>query len=283
MHSLSVWIQAARPKTLVLSVSPAVIGSVLAFKTHAFNPWTFLFTLLTALGIQIGTNMANDYFDFLKGADTSSRKGPTRVMQAGLVSVPNMKKALLLVFGTTALCGTYLIWQGGLIIALLVAISLLLAIVYTGGPFPLAYLGLAELFVFPFFGPIAVAGAYFLQTGSVTLEVIIAGIVPGAISCAVVMMNNLRDIEEDRAAKKITLIVRFGKRFGQCEYLFFILLAAGASLYISPINTLIFLPAIPLIREVFTHKNPVLLIPVLEKTAQLLLGYTVIFCFTFLR
>lgn len=277
--NISVWVQAARPKTLPLSLCPAIIGSALAFKAHPFNPWTFLFTLLTALGIQIGTNMANDYYDFLKGSDTASRKGPLRVMQAGLVNIPTMKKALILVFGATALSGTYLIWQGGVIIALLVALSLLLAVVYTGGPFPLAYLGLAELFVFPFFGPIAVAGAYYLQTGFVTLDALIAGIVPGAISCAVVIMNNLRDIDEDRLAKKRTLIVRFGKRFGQCEYLFFLLLAVASSFYLSPINTIIFLPAIPLIREVFTQRNPVLLIPILEKTAQLLLAYTLLFCF----
>jgi len=162
---MNIWILAIRPRTLIAGASPVLIGTVLALREASFSWILLFFTLMTALGIQISTNLVNDYFDYLKGADTEKRTGEVRVMQAGLISRSAMRQAILISFSMTALFGSYLIWTGGIIIAALVAISLLLALVYTAGPFSLAYLGLAELFIFPFFGPIAVAGTAYLQTG----------------------------------------------------------------------------------------------------------------------
>ena len=147
MNRVAIWVAACRPKTLIASMSPVLIGTTLALSQGYFNLRMFLFTLATGIGIQVATNFANDYFDFIKGADTEKRKGPTRVVQAGLVSLRQMKIGLLITLLLTFLSGYYLIWHGGLFISILLSVSLLLAVIYTGGPFPLAYLGLGELFV----------------------------------------------------------------------------------------------------------------------------------------
>lgn len=278
-----IWIQAARPKTLIASLSPVLIGTVVASRS-AFHPLTFIFTLLTALCIQISTNFVNDYCDFLKGADTIERKGPVRVVQAGLISVDAMKKATLLMFAFGILCGLYLIWQGGVIIACLLGMSLLLGFAYTAGPFPLAYLGLGELFVFTFFGFIATGGTYFLQTGTLSSSALLAGIAPGALSSAILAMNNVRDIQEDKAANKKTLAVRFGKTFGKVEYALLLsaaLLTPFLFIQDHPFLLLLltlFFPAIKLTAALFKNSSPYLLNPLFQQTAQLLTLYTLLFC-----
>lgn len=283
MNSLQIWITATRPKTLCASISPVILGSILAFSEGAFQPLIFFFTLMTALGIQISTNLANDYFDFIKGADTKDRKGPLRVTQAGLTSLPTMQKAILLSLIFTALAGLYLIFQGGLFIACLLILSLLLAILYTAGPCSLAYLGLGDLFVFCFFGPVAILGTYFLQTKHLSLAPLLVGFGIGAISTAIICVNNLRDVAEDALVNKKTLAVRFGKTFVKIEYLFCLILAALIPFFFLSTHpfslfSLVFLfPAIFCLRTVFTYKDPKELNNILTKTGQLLIIYTVLF------
>jgi 1,4-dihydroxy-2-naphthoate polyprenyltransferase len=277
------WIRAMRPKTLIASISPVWVGSVMAIEEGSFNLLLFFFSLLTALGIQITTNLANDYYDFIKGADTSARRGPIKAIASGALTLIAMKRASMLSLLITGGLGLYLIWEGGLLIALLLALSLLLAFWYTAGPLPLAYLGLGDLFVLIFFGPVTVASTYFLQTKLFSFQAILIGLGVGALSTAILTINNLRDEEEDRRADKKTLIVRFGQRWGRWEYLCCILLATfipcvlhrGSLFHL--ITTLIFLPALFLIHSVFTIQEHSLFHPLLAKTARLLLLYTLLF------
>jgi 1,4-dihydroxy-2-naphthoate polyprenyltransferase len=283
MHTLQIWISAMRPKTLPAGLSPVILGTFLAYSQGFFDPLLFVLTLLTALGIQISTNFANDYFDCIKGADTSQRKGPTRLTQAGLVLPSHMKIIILLSISLTALIGLYLSLFTSPIIAILVALSLFLAVVYTGGPYPLAYLGLGDLFVFTFFGPIATAGTYWIQTRKHSWESIEIGFALGALSTAILCVNNLRDVEEDRIANKKTLVVRFGTAFGKAEYLFCLAYAAFLpflffSTYPLTMLSLIFLiPAFSCIKKVFSYQDPKELNSVLAKTGKLLLLYTILF------
>ncbi len=279
-----IWFLAIRPKTLVLSFCPVLIGTFLAFKEHSFHGLTCLFTLLTALGIQIAANLANDYFDFLKGADTAARKGPLRVTQSGLMTLYGIRKATLLAFALTAVTGSYLIWVGGAAIAFLVFLSLGLAFLYTAGPFPLAYVGLGDLFVLIFFGPVATAGTYYLQTHTFQFYALLAGLAPGFLATAVLALNNLRDVAEDRTANKKTLIVRFGRTFGKAEYLFVILAGCLTPLFFfrdqpfTALALLTLLPAFPLSAAVWKNEDPYLLNALFQKTALLSLIYTLLFC-----
>ncbi len=284
MNRVQIWTLACRPKTLIAGISPVLIGTALAIAHGFFDLRLFLYTFATAIGIQISTNFANDYFDFIKGADTSERKGPMRVTQAGLVSPRGMMLGLMVALGITFLCGCYLVWHGGLVIAFALALSLLLAVIYTGGPFPLAYLGLGELFVFLFFGLVAVTGTYYLQTGHFSLSALLAGIAPGALSTAILIVNNVRDIDEDRQANKKTLAVRFGRTFGKLEYLFVILLSLLPLLCFyrqHPFCLLalfILIPAIPSLKTMMGHRNHLELNSLFAKTGQLLWLYTLLFC-----
>ncbi len=284
MNRAQVWVHAARPKTLVASISPALIGTTLAMDQGKFDPLLFLFTLMTALCIQIGTNLANDYFDFQKGADTAMRKGFLRVTQAGLVCPGAMKWAIALTFTFAFLCGCFLIYQGGVAIGAMLAVYIALSVLYTAGPFPLAYLGLGDLLVFLLYGPAAVAITYYLQTATISAGALIAGISPGALSTAILIVNNIRDIQEDRAANKKTLVVRWGRGFGKLEFLFCLLLCLMpipffyAAHPFCPLALLIVLPAIPLIRAMFKNNDPQLLNPLFAKTGQLFWLFTFLFC-----
>lgn len=284
MNQVKAWTLASRPKTLIISMSPVLVGITLAISEGFFDATTFLFTLATAMAIQIGTNLANDYFDFIKGADTQERKGPQRVTQSGLITPQAVKRGMIASFAIALICGCYLIWQGGVIIAFLLLLAIFLGVLYTGGPFPLAYLGLGELFAFTFFGPIATAGAYYLQIHHWSADAFFAGIAPGALCTAVLVVNNVRDIEEDRKAGKKTLPVRFGKTFGKIQYLLSILLAFTPLIAFYPthpfslLSLLILLPAIPLFRQMFQNVPPTALNPLFGKTGQLIWLYTLLFC-----
>jgi len=287
MKQIKAWLIASRPKTLIASISPVLIGSTLALDRGLFDGWIFFFTLITALGIQIATNFCNDYWDFLKGADTSERKGPVRVTQAAILSLSAVKKATSFMFLITALAGSFLVWKGGVFVAVLLVISLLLSYLYTAGPFPLAYVGLGEIFVLIFFGPIAVGGTFFLQTTELSLSAFLAGISPGALSAAILMVNNLRDVDEDRKASKKTLVVRGGALLGKSLYVLFILAAFFSPLLLisdHPWLVLLmplFLFAIPTLYKVCRNKNNADFNAFLPKTAQLLLIYTLCFCFLY--
>ncbi len=223
--SLSVWLLAARPKTLPAAVAPVLIGTVMAYVDGGFHLWSALSALCGALLIQIGTNYANDYADYVKGTDTAERVGPVRITQAGLVSPAAVRNAATLIFGLALLIGVYLVYRGGWPVVVIGLSSIMFGALYTSGPSPLAYNGSADLFVLIFFGPVAVGGTYYVQTLAITESVLIAGLAPGLFSVAILTVNNLRDIDNDRAAGKRTLAVRFGKSFAFGEYV----LAIGAA------------------------------------------------------
>jgi 1,4-dihydroxy-2-naphthoate octaprenyltransferase len=283
MNPIKIWLHAARPKTLTIAFSPVFLGTILAMCEGNFSSLIFFVILITAMGIQIGANLANDYFDALKGSDTAERIGPVRVTQSGLVSHAAMQKALILTFSITALAGLYLAWHGGWIFALLTAMAIFLAIIYTAGPFSLSYLGIGDLFTFLFFGPIALASTYFLQTHLFSWDPFWIGMAPGAFSCAVLTANNLRDIDQDRKANKKTLPVRFGALFGKWEYACMLLIPLSLPLFyfkkhpFSLLSLIILFPAIPLIRGLFKNDSATFKIALLPKTAKLLLLYTLFF------
>jgi 1,4-dihydroxy-2-naphthoate octaprenyltransferase len=174
--------------------------------------------LACAVLLQIATNFWNDYADHVRGADTAQRVGPLRATQAGLISASTMRAAALATFGAAGLASLYLVWRGGWPLAVLAVLSILSGLAYTGGPRPLGYLGLGDLFVLVFFGPVAVAGTYYVQTLHFHPAPALAGVGPGALAVAILVVNNLRDIATDAPAGKRTLAVRFGPTFARLEY-----------------------------------------------------------------
>ena len=216
-----IWLLASRPKTLWASISPVVIGTAMAYADGKFHWLSAVVALTAAVLIQIGTNIANDYFDYKRGVDAGERLGPLRVTQAGLVKPETVKAAFIIVFSLAFLLGFYLIWRGGYPILIIGLLSVLFGILYTGGPFPLGYTGLADLFVLIFFGPIAVGGTYYVQALAIKPTIIIAGFSPGLLATAILTINNLRDIKTDRRAGKKTLAVRFEANFAKIEHVLF--------------------------------------------------------------
>jgi 1,4-dihydroxy-2-naphthoate octaprenyltransferase len=254
------WVMAARPPTLPAAVVPVLVGTAAVF-AQGFRPLAFVAALLASVLIQIGTNFANDYFDFHKGADTAERLGPVRVTQSGLIAPDTVRNAMILVFGLAALVGLYLVIVGGWPILAIGLLSIAAGVLYTGGPFPLAYNGLGDAFVFIFFGLVAVCGTAFLHVGAVPAVAAYAALPVALIVTAIIVVNNLRDIETDRAARKHTLAVLLGRRATQVEYLLlvagaYVLLPLGPLLGLASwwaLLPLLTLPlALPLIRTVFT-------------------------------
>jgi len=218
------WLLAARPKTLAAAVTPVLVGTSLAFVDLSAIHWpSFVFALLGATFIQIGTNYVNDALDFKKGADTHARLGPLRVTQAGLLDADAVLRGAYVCFGLAALCGIPLILRGGWPIAIVGIASIAAAYAYTGGPFPLAYHGLGELFVMLFFGFTAVCGSFYLQRLTLDATAWIDGFAVGSLSVVILAINNLRDIDNDRASNKRTLAARFGSTFAHAEILVFAL------------------------------------------------------------
>lgn len=208
------WLLAARPKTLAAAVVPVLVGTSLAGVRH----WpSFAFALLGAVFIQIGTNFVNDALDFKKGADTHERLGPLRVTQAGLLSAEAVMRGAAVCFALAAACGVPLIVRGGWPILAIGLASIAAAYAYTGGPYPLAYNGLGELFVMIFFGIVAVGGSYYLQRLTIDRDALLAGVACGALAIVLLAINNLRDIENDRASNKRTMAARFGRGFARVE------------------------------------------------------------------
>ena len=213
-----VWLWAARPKTLGAAVAPVLVGTGMAVEADAWHLLSAALALAGAMLIQVGVNYHNDYADYVQGADTQDRVGPLRVTQAGLVAPQTMRRATILVFGLAVMTGLYLIVRGGWPIFAVGVASIGAAIWYTAGRYSLAALGLADIFVFVFFGPVAVGGTYYVQALSLPPEVLVAGAGPGLLSIAILLVNNVRDVAEDRRAGKRTLVVRFGRRFGIAAY-----------------------------------------------------------------
>ena len=217
------WIIAIRLKTLPAAISPVLLGSSLSYKYGYFSLLIFFMTLFAAILIQIGTNFANDVYDFEKGTDRDDRLGPVRATQAGLISPKKMKFSMLGTFSLAILVGCYLAWIGGLPIVFIGIASIIAGIAYTGGPYPLGYNGFGELFVFLFFGVIAVPGTYFLQTGTFTYLSIWLGSCMGMLSTAILVVNNIRDIDTDKVTGKKTLAVYFGILFSYIEFIILII------------------------------------------------------------
>ncbi len=281
-----VWVTAARPKTLGAAIAPVLVGTAMALEAGVLHVPAALCALLGAVFIQIGTNFSNDYVDFLKGADTEDRKGPLRVTQAGWVTPQAMKTATIIAFGLAVLAGLYLIWRGGWPILLVGLVSIACGVLYTAGRYSLAYLGLADLFVLVFFGPVAVGGTYYVQALHVSPQVLLMGLGPGLLAVAILLVNNIRDVQEDRAAGKKTLIVRLGRRFGVGLYGLCVLGALAVVLTLVwqtgrwwALATLLALPlAVPIVRKLAREENAFALNPLLGATGRLLLIYSVLFC-----
>ncbi|MBW2093188.1 MAG: 1,4-dihydroxy-2-naphthoate polyprenyltransferase [Deltaproteobacteria bacterium] len=222
-----VWLMAIRPRTLPAAISPVVVGMALALEDQAFQLFPAMAALMCALLLQIGVNLANDYFDCVKGIDTSERLGPPRVTQLGLISPGGVKAGMTVIFFLAVLNGLYLVLVGGWPILVLGLAAILSALAYSGGPYPLASHGLGDAFVFIFFGLVAVCGTYYVQALKLTLPVFLMALPVGFLITAILVVNNLRDINTDRQSGKYTLAVVLGERGSKVEYL---LLHLGAYL-----------------------------------------------------
>lgn len=222
---IKAWLLAIRPKTLGISVVPVLVGSALARADQTTLEWLpALAALFAAILIQIGTNLHNDAADFERGADTADRLGPPRATAEGWFSAGQVKQAALISFGGAFLIGIYLAWIGGWPIIAIGLLSLLAGYAYTGGPRPIAYSATGELFVFLFFGLLAVCGSYYLQTATVTLDSLLCAIAIGLPAAAVLLVNNYRDLETDRRAHKLTLTHYLGRERARQLYVLLILL-----------------------------------------------------------
>ena len=277
---VSIWIQAARPKTLVSSFFPALAGILLSYKLGFFNWVVAAATLCCAIGLQILTNLANDYFDFKKGAD-KERLGPQRVTSSGLVTPAQIKQAIVLNVFICLLLGVFLVHRGGFPILLIGVCSVAFAILYTAGPFPLAYKGLGDIFAFVFFGPVACAGSFYLQSGHWADSSIAAGTLFGFLAACLLNANNLRDYDQDLQNKKKTLVVRYGEQFGRRLYSSCILLSLAlipifCFLNLLPNTALITLLAgfliKPILKEVWSKRGADI-IPLLVMTAKYYILY----------
>jgi 1,4-dihydroxy-2-naphthoate octaprenyltransferase len=220
--SFAAYVLGARPKTLLIAVAPVLVGVATAFASRAEGAsvrWgAGLAALLGAVWITIGTNFANDVFDYEKGADTAERLGPTRVTQAGLLTARQVRVAMALSFVFATVCGAYLVAVAGWPVIAIGVCSILAGIAYTGGPYPLGYNGLGELFVFVFFGLVAVCGTAFVSISTVPALALYTAVPSGALASCVLLVNNVRDVETDAKAGKRTLAVRFGRSFGVALY-----------------------------------------------------------------
>jgi len=217
------WILASRPKTLLAAIVPVVVGSALAISKGKFILIFSIIALFCSVLIQVGTNFTNDLYDFLKGADNKNRKGPLRVLAAGLLTVKEMKTGVVLIFSAAFILGLILVYAAGPVIFIIGILSIIAGIAYTAGPYPLAYNGLGDIFVFMFFGIAGTTGTYYIQVQDFSMVSLLTSIPVGALITDILVVNNYRDIEEDRMAGKNTLAVIFGKNFTRFQYIFLIL------------------------------------------------------------
>lgn len=294
------WLMAARPQTLPAAVAPVAVGTGVAIDHGVFAPLPAFFALVGASLIQIGTNFANDYYDAQKGADAADREGFTRVTAAGLLDAAAVKRAMIGTFGAAIVTGTYLVYVGGLPILVVGLTSVIAGIAYTGGPYPLGYHGLGDLFVFIFFGLVAVTGTVYVQAaavlaspvlitppaGTILAIAVIACLPVGALATNILVVNNIRDLESDAAAGKRTLAVRFGYRFSRLQFSSLVGLAyavppamviwGSASLWVL-LPLLTFPYAVVVTRTVLTETDGRHLNPALERAGKLLAGFSIAF------
>jgi 1,4-dihydroxy-2-naphthoate octaprenyltransferase len=220
-----IWLMAARVRTLPAAIAPVLVGTALAGWMHMFHPLRFVAALIGAIFIQVGTNLSNDYSDARRGADTEDRLGPVRVTAGGLVPPDQVLVATYVSFGVAVLAGIYLVVVAGWQLLLVGAASILAGVLYTGGPKPYGYEGLGELFVFLFFGIVAVAGSFFVQVRHLNWEAFALAVPVGLLAAAILVVNNFRDIDSDRRAGKRTLAVRLGRARTRTMYASIVYLA----------------------------------------------------------
>ena len=279
------WLLASRPKTLPAAVSPVIIGSAVAFAENGFRFLPALAAFLGALLLQIGANLANDVFDFEKGADQHDRLGPLRVTQAGLLSPKEVKTGMWIVFGLAAICGIYMTLVSGWFILLIGLLAILAAIAYTGGPFPYGYKGLGEIFVFIFFGFAAVCGTFYAQTNTISQLAVLSSVPVGLLIVAILIVNNVRDYESDKAANKRTLAVRFGLQWARQEFISVVILAFvfvvlfTISDLVSPwiLLTWLSLPLVLTITSSILNQRGRILNKTLAATGQLTLSFSLLY------
>ncbi len=282
-----IWLMAARPKTLPVGLAPVLVGTALADTAGVFHPLRFAAALLGALFIQVGANLSNDYSDARRGADTEDRLGPVRVTAGGLLPPRQVLIATYVTFALAILCGVYLIAVAGWQLLLVGAASIVAGVLYTGGPRPYGYEGLGELFVFLFFGIVAVAGSFFVQTETLVWEAFALAVPVGLLASAVLVVNNVRDLETDRRAGKRTLAVRLGRDrtrrlFAAMVYGAFLL--APVTWIFGPLQAWLLLPflaiplAAPIVRTVRARTDGPSLNEALARTGQLELVYCVLLC-----
>lgn len=275
--SLQHWLLATRPRTLPAAIAPVVLASAVAVYAGHFRGDVLAATLAISLLLQVGTNLANDYFDFVKGADTEERIGPVRVTQSGLIAPATVRNAMLFVFALSAIPGLYAVSIGGWPLLLLGALSIASGIAYTGGPYPLGYNGLGDLFVYLFFGLVAVVGTYFLHAGSVSPAAFVAGHIAGVFTTAIIVVNNLRDRHTDAKVGKNTLAVRWGEQATRRWYrglliAGFVAIVGLAHLLgsFAPLGALLALPLARSTYRNFMARDGAALNPSLGETARLL-------------
>lgn len=280
-RSWFVWLEATRPKTLPAAVAPVLVGTALAGHDGRADFGAAGLCLLFALLIQIGTNLANDYYDFIKGADTAARVGPRRAVAAGLVRPEVMKRVMIAVFVLAFAAGLGLIAWGGLWLILIGVASIACGVAYTGGPFPLGYNGLGDVFVFLFFGLVAVGATYFVQTGELSINAIMAAVPIGLLAANILVVNNYRDVETDAAAEKKTLVVRLGRGAARAQFFWSLVVALAMPLlfWVRGFSAWVLLPLLltPMawrqVRRLKESKSPAELIALLGDTGKLLAAY----------
>ncbi len=279
---ISAWIMAIRPRTLSAAAAPVLVGTGFAAGHGVLSVMPATAALVGALLIQITTNLANDYYDFVRGGDTEERVGPVRVTQAGLIDPASVRNGMFVTLGLALVVGSYLVWIGGWPIVVIGIASLICAVAYTGGPFPLAYHGLGDVFVFVFFGLVAVGGTYWVQALDFPSDLLLAGAGVGALNTAILVANNLRDIDSDAAVGKRTLAVRIGRTGTRVQYVAlvagaFMVPLLGVALAGWPRTSLMALASgvyvIGPMSRIMTTDEPSELIPALGGTARLVAAY----------
>ena len=295
------WVMAARPQTLPAGAAPVIVGVALAVYDGVFAPLPAAAALVGALLIQVGTNFANDYYDAVKGTDDPDREGFTRVTAGGLIAPGRVKLAMIATYALALVVGLYLVVLGGVPILVVGLSSIVAGILYTGGPYPYGYYGLGDLFVFVYFGLVAVTGTYYVQAvaladvgylplwvpaGTVTVGAILVGVAAGGLATAILVVNNIRDLESDREAGKRTLAVILGYTFSRVEFLGLFALAyvvpvvlwVGFGYPAAVLSVFLSLPlAVAVTRTVLTRTDGDALNPALERTGQLFALYAVLF------
>jgi len=282
LSSLQIWLIASRPRTLPAAVAPVLVGTALAWTVGPLDWLAFVAASLGALFIQVGTNLSNDYSDARRGADTEDRLGPVRVTAGGLVPPKQVLFATYTSFGMAVLCGIYLIIIAGPVLLLIGAASILAGVLYTGGPRPYGYEGFGEVFVFTFFGIVAVTGSYFVQRQALEWEAFVLAIPVGLLASAILVVNNVRDLETDRRAGKKTLAVRLGR--ANTRRLFAVMVALAyptaliptllGSLNAWPVLVVLTIPiAVALVKTVASHTDGPTLNSALARSGLLELAF----------